>query len=173
MHSPGRSPLLQVPSWTGRWGVKLAYKMIDRKYEQMIGEPLNRIRRSMELPPVRGIAAWMRSPQRIICLWPESLYERKPDWPAHVETTTFVHYDGVSTVSGKADKGSETAEQEAPGRDAPVVFTAGTAMSQGKEFFAAVNVCTVGRHSGGRESRQPVAISQGQSRRFTGRKEGR
>ena len=83
IYSPGRSPLLQIPSWMGRWGVRLAYRVIHRKYEQMIGEPLNRIRASMELPPVRGIAAWVRSPQRIICLWPEWLYGRQPDWPAH------------------------------------------------------------------------------------------
>ena len=154
MYSPGRSPLLQVPSWTGRWGIKLAYRMIDRKYDQMIGEPLNQIRRSMELPPVRSIAAWMRSPQRIICLWPEWLYERQPDWPAQAETTSFVHYDGVPTVSGDEDRVSETPGQEAldrdtAGRDTPVVFTAGTAMSQGKEFFAAAaEACAISGRPG-------------------------
>jgi len=154
MHSPGRSPLLQIPSWMGGWGVKLAYKMIDRKYEQMIGEPLNRIRHSMELPPVRGIAAWMRSPQRIICLWPEWLYERQPDWPAHVETTTFVHYDGVSTLSGEEKRESDTQERaesqaETSAQEAPIVFTAGTAMSQGKEFFAAAaEACAISGRPG-------------------------
>lgn len=167
IHSPARSPLLHVPGWTGSWGVQLAYKMMDRKYDRMLGEPLNELRRSLDLPPVHGIASWMRSPQQIICLWPDWLYERQPDWPEHAETTSFVHYDGVSTVAGdgdgsrgdpdrgEADRGDpdrgapdqETpdrgsvdqgaADRNAADRDAPVVFTAGTAMSQGQELFAA------------------------------------
>jgi rhamnosyltransferase subunit B len=149
IYSPGRSPLLQVPSWTGRWGVKLAYQMIDRKYEQMIGVPLNRIRCSMELPPVRGIAAWMRSPQQIICLWPEWLYGRQPDWPAHADTTTFVSYDGASTLTGNGGTARETEGWSLREEDAPIVFTLGTAMSQGRRFFAAAaEACAISRRPG-------------------------
>jgi rhamnosyltransferase subunit B len=143
-YSPARSPLLQVPSWTGRWGVKLVYRMVDRKYQQMIGGPLNQFRQSLGLPPVRDIAAWMRSPQQVICLWPDWLYGRQPDWPEHAEATSFVRYDGVSTVDGARGGGWDL-----PDGDAPVVFTAGTAMSQGKEFFAAAaEACAISGRPG-------------------------
>jgi UDP:flavonoid glycosyltransferase YjiC (YdhE family) len=86
----------------------------------------------------------MRSPQRIIGLWPEWLYGRQPDWPAYAETTGFVHYDGISTVSGGTDRAWDAAAG-----DAPIVFTAGTAMSQGPEFFAAAaGACAISKRPG-------------------------
>jgi len=145
VHSPARSPLMPTfPRWMGRWGPKIAYRLVGLKYKQIIGERLDRFRRSLELPPVRDVRTWMRSPQRIIGLWPEWLYGRQPDWPPHAETTGFVHYDGVSTISGEKEGAWNVA-----GQDAPIVFTAGTAMSQGPAFFAAAaGACAISKRPG-------------------------
>ena len=54
----------------------------------------------------------------------------QPDWPAQVELTGFVHFDGGET----ADLSPELAAFLEAG-DPPLVFTAGSAMLYGAEFF--------------------------------------
>ena len=62
--------------------------------------------------------------------------EPQPDWPEQAVVTGFVEYDGAATV--KSGTGSPASGlDESAVSDRPIVFTCGTAMSQGRDFFAA------------------------------------
>lgn len=75
---------------------------------------------------------WMHSPDAVVCLFPRWFAAPQPDWPARCHQAGFPLYDlsDVHALSPELDRFLT----EGP---APVVFTAGTAMAHGRNFFAA------------------------------------
>jgi UDP:flavonoid glycosyltransferase YjiC (YdhE family) len=80
---------------------------------------------------------WIHSPQRVIGLFPDWFAPRQADWPEQTVLTGFPRYDeaDVSQADGPwrrfLDEG-----------DAPIVFTPGSAMVHGIDFFrAAAEAC--------------------------------
>ena len=81
---------------------------------------------------VRSVGAKGRhSPQRVLGLFPDWYAPPQPDWPTQVRLTGFPLYD-----DRRDQELPKAAEDFLAGGDAPVVFTPGSAMRHGREFFA-------------------------------------
>ena len=101
--------------------------------DPMIGPGINSFRAELGMPPVRNIfTRWLHSPQKTVGFFPDWFAEPAPDWPPHTTLAGFVLYDeaGDSSMPAEAEKFLE-------GGGKPIVFTPGTAMQHGHEFFKA------------------------------------
>jgi UDP:flavonoid glycosyltransferase YjiC (YdhE family) len=115
-----------------RWLRDPYMRLADR---QIIDRPLapgvNAFRAELGLPPVRRLFnGWIHSPQLVIGLFPEWFAPPQPDWPPNVHLTGFPLYD----ESDAREMPPELADFLRAG-EPPIVFTAGSAMAQGTEFF--------------------------------------
>jgi len=118
---------------------RLLYWYFDRfVFDPVMCPGLNEMRQGFDLPPVqRPLQQWMHSPTRIIGLFPPWFAAPAPDWPTQVRLTGFISYDGPRSRPASAGL-----DRFIAAGDAPVVFTAGTAMSHAEAFFrAAVDAC--------------------------------
>ena len=118
---------------------RLLYWYFDRfEFDRVMCPGLNEVRREVGLLPItRPLHEWLHSPTRVIGLFPSWFAAPAPDWPKQVRLTGFALYDGPSSRGTCSELQSFLDEG-----DAPVVFTAGTAMSHGELFFrAAVDAC--------------------------------
>jgi UDP:flavonoid glycosyltransferase YjiC (YdhE family) len=108
--------------------------MIDRA----VGPQLNAFRAELGLAPIKKIMnLWWHSPQKIIGLFPEWFAPPQPDWPPNTLLTGFPLWD----ESGVTESPLGLEAFLAAGT-APIVFTPGSAMIHGHEFFAAaVDAC--------------------------------
>jgi rhamnosyltransferase subunit B len=128
-----------MPAWAPSWWIRLIYWVADvLVLDPIICPALNAYRQELGLPPVKRVTqSWWNSPQRIIGLWPEWFAALKPDWPAQARLAGFPLYD-------ESNIGSLSPELEAflAAGSAPIAFTPGSAMRQGREFFeAATGAC--------------------------------
>lgn len=88
--------------------------------------------RAAEVPPPRNaFREWWQSPEGALCLWPDWFGPPQPEWPPRTTCVGFPLYDLADQVA----LSSELAAFLSAG-PAPVLFTPGTAMSQGADFFA-------------------------------------
>ena len=134
---PGLPALM--PAWAPSWWIRLFYWLADRALiDPLICPTLNAFRHELGLPPVqRVMQAWWNSPQRIIGLWPAWFGAPQPDWPQHTRLAGFPLYDesGIATLSPEL-------ENFLAAGSAPIAFTPGSAMRQGRKFFeAAIGAC--------------------------------
>jgi UDP:flavonoid glycosyltransferase YjiC (YdhE family) len=108
------------------------YRAADRFFiDPLLVGPLNEFRREVGLAPVRRLFdRWMHSPQLVIGLFPEWFAAPQPDWPPNTCLTGFPLYD----ESGARATPAELAAFLAAG-PAPVVFAAGSANAQARDFF--------------------------------------
>jgi len=106
--------------------------------DRLLANETNALRAELGLSPAgRLFDRWFHSPQLIIGLFPEWFAPAQPDWPPNVHLTGFPLWDGADLRQR-----SPELEDFLEGGDAPVVFTAGSAMVQGKEFFrVSAEVC--------------------------------
>jgi len=129
---------------------RLLYWYFDRfVFDPVMGPGLNEIRHGFGLPPIaRPLESWLNSPTRVIGLFPPWFAAPAPDWPPQVRLTGFPLYDGPASRAMPPELRRFLKEGKAP-----IVFTAGTAMSHGDHFYrAAVEAC-------GRLGRRGVLIS--------------
>lgn len=132
-------PGLFLPRWLPAPLKRAQYWLTDAAFvDPIVGPPLNAFRAELELPPQRRIFRdCVHSPQRVIGLFPEWFAPRQSDWPEQLILTGFPRYDerDVSELDGPWRKFLEEG-------DAPIVFTPGSAMVHGREFFqAAMEAC--------------------------------
>ena len=106
--------------------------------DALLAPETNAFRAELGLPPVsRLFDRWLHSPQRTIGLFPEWFAPPPPDWPPNVVLTGFPLWD----ESGVRGPSSELEEFLGAG-EPPVVFTAGSAMTQAQRFFqVSAEVC--------------------------------
>ncbi len=132
-------PGLFLPRWLPAPLKRAQYWLTDAAFvDPIVGPPLNEFRAELGLPPQRRIFRdGIHSPQRVIGLFPEWFAPRQADWPEQLILTGFPRYDerDVSELGGPwrqfLDEG-----------DAPIIFTPGSAMVHGREFFqAAMEAC--------------------------------
>lgn len=117
------------PPWLIHGMNRLADVFIDSK----LAGPLNAFRTSLGLSPVRRILdQWWHSPQCVIGFFPEWFAAPQPDWPAHTRLVGFPLYDASSVEAPPPDL-DVFLESGPP----PIVFTPGSANSQGAAFFQA------------------------------------
>jgi rhamnosyltransferase subunit B len=134
-HLPG----IWMPHWLPRWIKRGIYNVGDKFFvDKIIAGPLNAFRAEKGLPPVKSVLkGWWFATDRIIAMFPEWFAARQPDWPVQTRMTDFPLYDerGVETMSPEVREFLEVG-------DPPIVFTPGSAMTFGHQFFeAAVGAC--------------------------------
>jgi UDP:flavonoid glycosyltransferase YjiC (YdhE family) len=97
---------------------------------------LNRIRKTLKLPPVRRLFRWWLSPDRVIGLFPSWYAASQPDWPPQLRLAGFGRFDGVEPRLPEDVR--MFCEESSP----PIAFTLGTGMKHAAGFFrAAVATC--------------------------------
>lgn len=100
---------------------------------------LNEIRAGNGLPPVKSVMKnWMHSPDQVVCAFPEWYAKPQPDWPANTVMTGFPVYDRPEDQALSAEL-----EQFLENGDAPLVFTAGSAMAYSKQHFETAVAATL------------------------------
>jgi rhamnosyltransferase subunit B len=136
--SPVIGPMLLgdgVPRWLKRLQFGLADALIA---DRLINRQLTPFRARHGLAPVRHVMGdWWNSTERVIGLFPDWFATPQPDWPRQVVLTGFPLWDeqGYSAVPA----GLEAFLAEGT---PPIVFTPGSAMLHGQEFFrAGVEAC--------------------------------
>ncbi len=116
----------RAPKFLKRLQWKFAGKVVDH----FALPELNRFRNRHGLPPAKNLFDWWHSPQRVIALFPDWFAPMQPDWPAQTRQTGFPMFD-------EADARQLAPELTAflDSGEPPVVFTPGSAMSQGRHLF--------------------------------------
>jgi UDP:flavonoid glycosyltransferase YjiC (YdhE family) len=129
--SPYLPPMLTgrgIPQWLKRFQFYLADRLL---VDPLLASETNRFRARLGLPPVRRLLdVWCHSPQQVIGLFPSWFAPPQADWPPQTQLTGFPLWDErpVSQSSGQLEAFLER------GRP-PLVFTPGSAMQHGRNFF--------------------------------------
>lgn len=127
-------PGMFLPHWLPTTLKRSQYWLADALViERLLRGPLNEFRSSLGLAPVRGVLAhWHHSPDRVLGLFPGWFAAPQPDWPRQTVLAGFPLYDerGVSPLDEALLTFLESGEP-------PIVFTPGSAMLHGREFFSA------------------------------------
>ena len=130
--------LLLMASWVPRQLKSFQFWVADQIVDRIICPTLNELRGELDLRPVsRVFQTWVYSPQLVLGLFPEWFGQTQPDWPQQVRLTGFPLWDQPDEAGLPAD-----ADEFLRGGEPPIVFTPGSAMAHGREFFqAAVEAC--------------------------------
>ena len=104
-----------------RWAVRLAYRMMELGFEIAIRRTMNRFRRELAMPPIRGVLRWLESSELLLGLYPEWFAPPPPDLPSHTAITHFPLFD--ARESRHISPALQAFLAEGP---PPVVFTLGS-----------------------------------------------
>lgn len=135
LHDTPPIPGLHLAPWLPRFAKRfllhtLAHRLIVGR---AVGRPLNAVRAALGLAPVTGVMMhWWNSPQLVLAMFPDWYAAPQPDWPMHTRVAGFPLYDerGLAPLSAAL---LQFLDNGAP----PIAFTPGSAMWQGRDFFAA------------------------------------
>ena len=160
LRSAYQSPVLagiRLPDWLSPAWKRRYYRIVDRLFVDPVVVPaIEPQRRELHLPPVRGhFDRWILSETRTVGLFPDWFAPPQPDWPPQVRLAGFVRFD-PSEVAPTAEQSAALLDMEdflAAGA-APLVFTPGSAMKQGHQFFAAAV------DAAGRMGRRAILLSR-------------
>lgn len=110
----------------------------SRIIDPPLAPPVNAFRTELGLVPVKHLfKGWIHSSELVIGLFPDWFAPPPPDWPPNVHLTGFPLYD-----EGDSRRTPPELDDFMNSGDPPVVFTAGSAMAQAKEFFrVSADVC--------------------------------
>jgi UDP:flavonoid glycosyltransferase YjiC (YdhE family) len=138
VYDPPRMMGMFLPPWLPKWLQRLQWAGVDGVIDLKLCPPINEFRAKFGLPPVGKIFRdWLHSPQRVIGLWPDWFGPPQRDWPPNATTVGFPLYDeaGIAPMTDELSNWLDAG-------DPPIVFTPGSAMIFGHEFFeAAVGAC--------------------------------
>ncbi len=135
---PPEVPLAPLMRKLPRWGRQALLDFGNRvKVDPLIAPAINIARKHRGLSPVRSVTAWWNSPHSILGLFPNWFAPPQLDWPPHVHLTGFPLFDESTHAALDPDVASFM-HSGTP----PIVFTAGSAMRHGHDFFsAAADTC--------------------------------
>jgi len=122
-----------LPSWMPLWARQVLLAAIDRgMLDATCARSLNGLRATLGLPPVRSVMRrWLHSPDLTLGAFPDWFAAPQPDWPASAVVT------GFPRLCAPAESPLPEAVQAfLSAGSAPLVFTAGTGMTQAHAFFA-------------------------------------
>ena len=122
-----------VPRWIPLWARRALLTVIDRVLlDTTCAPPLNALRAPLGLPPVRSVMRrWLHSPDLTLGAFPDWFAAPQPDWPTSAVVTGFPRLL-AHAESPLPDTVQDFLKQGSP----PLVFTAGTGMTQASAFFA-------------------------------------
>ena len=129
-----RMPMMHgapVPQWAPRFLKRLQWRIAASITDKLVLPKLNEFRAEHGLPPAKDILrSWWHSPDRVLGLFPDWFGPPQPDWPSQVRLTGFPMFDegGMHEVPPDVEAFLQAGEP-------PVVFTPGSAMAHGHEFF--------------------------------------
>jgi rhamnosyltransferase subunit B len=121
-----------LPSWIPLWARRALLAAIDRgMLDATCAPPLNALRATLGLPPVRSVMRrWLHSPDLTLGAFPDWFAAPQPDWPASAVVT------GFPRLRAPAESPLPEAVQAfLSAGSPPLLFTAGTGMTQAKAFF--------------------------------------
>jgi rhamnosyltransferase subunit B len=133
-------PVLQgTRDWSSwpRWSKALMWWIADRRViDPAMLAPLNDIRQSLNLPPIRRpLNGWIFSPLLTIGMFPAWFAPPQPDWPAQLRLTGFPLFDAAEPVPAEVEGFLASGPP-------PIVFTPGTGVKDPRAFFdAAIEAC--------------------------------
>ena len=128
---------LPSSDWCPRPLKRAVFRSIDRLLDSVFLPEVNALRTELGLPEIgssgcewRSCSEWMNAPRLILGLFPDWFAPLQPDWPAQLRLTGFMNCDDdlEEKLSPELGRFLESGE-------APILFTAGTAMRRGKRFF--------------------------------------
>ncbi len=127
------------PRWLRAPGKRLLDWLLDvLLLDPLLGREINALRAELGLPRVRRVLyRWLHSPQLVLGLFPEWFASPQPDWPPQTRLTGFPLYDGHAPHEVPKE-----VEAFLAAGTPPIVFTPGSAMKHGQQFFAeSVTAC--------------------------------
>ena len=120
----------RLPDWMPHRLKRGYFRLLDAAFiDPLMAKETNAFRAEVGLPPVtRLFDQWMFSPQKNIGLFPDWFAAPQPDWPPNTQLTGFIQHEQPQGMT--ADLRTFLDEGEPP-----IVFTPGTAMQHGADFF--------------------------------------
>ena len=132
VHRAPRFPGLTLPDGMQPMFKRAAYWLMDRIVDPIMAPPLNDLRKTLGLAPVRRIFQdWIHESDLRIGLFPDWFAPAQPDWP-DVLLTDFPFWD-----PGDNQQLDEDLERWLDAGEPPIVFTPGSGNAHGADFFAA------------------------------------
>jgi rhamnosyltransferase subunit B len=111
---------------------RIQWNIAGRVVDHFALPGLNRFRTALGLAPAKHLLGdWWNSPKRVIALFPDWFAPAQPDWPTQTRQTGFPLFDEKDSRPI-----SQELEEFLDAGSPPVVFTPGSAMSQGHHLFA-------------------------------------
>lgn len=138
--SPPVGPGVVVPAWLPYW-LKRLYVYLVEEYiiDAACRDDLNTFRSSLGLPPIKNVfSSWVHSPDLVLCAFPEWFASRQADWPANLVFTGFPLYS-----KRKDEDLSDAVQDFLAAGEAPLIFTAGSAMAHSAEYFRRALDCAL------------------------------
>ena len=106
-------------------------------FSEVLAGDVQRLRASLDLPPVTDWDAWLGYPGRHVGIWPAWFAKPDPRWPAEVEPVGF-----VLDNEGERDGIPEDLEPSLRAGERPVLITGGSGTFVGASFYqASVDAC--------------------------------
>jgi rhamnosyltransferase subunit B len=135
--APPTMPIIGLPLWAPPIFHRLFFNCIDLAADQLFGRPLNRIRRSLGLKPMRRILRNWFSRDLVLGMFPDWYGPPQPDWPKQITLTGFPLFDARVNRSIPSDLLEFLAKPKPT-----IAFTFGSGMMHGPQLFHLANqVC--------------------------------
>lgn len=127
-------PGLHLPAWLPAGVKRWFFGVADRRViDPVLAPPINAFRAKHGLGKIdRPVMEWIHSADGVIGLFPDWFAAPQTDWPRDTRLTGFPLYD----ESDHQQLPEALSAFLAAGKP-PIAFTPGSAMKQGKQFFAA------------------------------------
>lgn len=119
-----------MPAWMHPFLKRRLFNLIDiLVFDKLFAAEINLFRKSLGLVPIKKVFdRWMHSPQMNLGFFPDWFARPQPDWPPQTYVTGFVYYDKQENIPADVDEFFNAGS-------APIIFTPGTAMKHGSQFF--------------------------------------
>lgn len=107
------------------------FRLMDYMIDGIYAGPLNAFRAQLGLSPVKRVMdLWWHSPEQTLALFPSWFAAPQPDWPPFVRMLDFPQFDATG-LEAKPEGFDDYLQDGEP----PIVFTPGSAMKTGQDFF--------------------------------------
>jgi rhamnosyltransferase subunit B len=135
--APAAMPIVGMPTWAPQFAHRVFFRLIDVVGDLFIAPTLNKVRRTLGLPPVRRILSNWFSKTLVLGMFPEWYGPPQPDWPPQIKLVGFPRFDGAiqRSLPGKV---LDFVTRKKP----TILFTFGSGMMHAKRLLqAAERIC--------------------------------